>query len=273
MFFRKTIGSVTAFLLIMFIGGCAGLKINMFTPQDDAVLGKQLDTEIRQNHAEYPLLDNPEIKNYLQKMIDEIVKSPEIKYRKEFAYKIEVIDKENIINAFCTPGGYIYVYTGLLKFLDDEAALAGVLAHEIAHAECRHTTTRMTSALGMQALADAYLENNDNETSRMATNLFSGMALLNNSREDEYEADANSFKYLLTTRWYPGAIKIFFTKIIGSTGTQGTSFKQLLSTHPMPKERLDKVTQYLKKHNIDPPSEANLFYGKYQKIKNKLGSS
>ena len=269
----KNIKIAISLLLVLFIAGCAGLKLNMFTPQDDAILGQQLDVEIRSNPQEYPILDNPEVKQYLQNMVDEIIKSPHIQYRNVFAYKVEVIEKDNVINAFCTPGGYIYVYTGLLNFLDDEAALAGVLAHEIAHAECRHTTTRMTTAFGMQALAEAYLENNDNETSRMAANLFSGMALLQNSREDEYEADYNSFRYLLSTPWYPGAIKVFFTKIIGSTGTQGASFEQLLSTHPMPKERLDKITQYLKKHNIDPPSEDNLFYSKYQKFKNKLGSS
>jgi predicted Zn-dependent protease len=266
----KIFSTALAAILILFLSACGGLKFNMYTPQDDAVLGQLLDVEIRNNPVEYPIYNNGEVRNYLQHMVDEIIKSPHIQYRNVFAYKVEVIDKPDVVNAFCTPGGYIYVYTGLLKFLDDEAALAGVLAHEIGHAECRHATTRMTTAFGMQALTEAYLENNDNEASRMATNLFSGMALLNNSREDEYEADEKSFKYLMSTKWYPGAIKIFFTKIIGSTGTQGSSFEQLLSTHPLPKERLTKITEYLKKNDIDPPSEENLFYANFQKIKKRM---
>jgi len=266
----KIFSIALAAIMLLFLSACGGLKFNMYAPQDDAILGKQLDVQIRNNTIDYPIYNNSEVRNYLQNMVDEIIKSPHIQYRNVFAYKVEVIDKPDVVNAFCTPGGYIYVYTGLLKFLDDEAALAAVLAHEIGHAECRHATTRMSTALGMQALSQAYLENNNNETSRMATNLFSGMALLNNSREDEYEADEKSFKYLMSTKWYPGAIKIFFTKIIGSSGAQGSSFEQLLSTHPLPKERLTKITEYLKKNNIDPPSEENLFYANFQKIKKRM---
>ncbi len=265
----KIFNFILSGLLTLILMGCAGLKLNIFTPQDDAVLGLQLDAEIRSNTIEYPIYDNYEIKKYLQDMVDEIIKSPHIQYRNIFAYKVELIDKPDIVNAFCTPGGYIYVYTGLLKFLDDEAALAAVLAHEIGHAECRHATTRITTAWGMQAITDAYLESNNNEASRMATNLFSGMALLQNSREDEYEADEKSFQYLMSTRWYPGAIKIFFNKIIGSTGSQGSSFEQLLSTHPLPKERLTKITEYLKQNDIDPPNENNLYYSKYQELMKK----
>jgi beta-barrel assembly-enhancing protease len=257
-------------LMLLLLAACGGLKFNMYTPQDDVLLGQQLDVEIRNNPVEYPIYNNFEIRKYLQDMVNEIIKSPHIKYRDVFAYKIEVIDKADVVNAFCTPGGYIYVYTGLLKFIDDEATLAAVLAHEIGHAECRHATTRMTTAFGMQALTEAYLEKNDNEASKMVTNLFSGMALLNNSREDEYEADERSFRYLMSTRWYPGAIKNFFIRIIGSTGSQGSSFEQMLSTHPLPKERLTKVTDYMKLSNLAPPSEENLFYANFQKIKKKM---
>ena len=60
-----------------------------------------------------------------------------IKYKNVFPYKIEIIQDDSTVNAFCIPGGYIYVYTGLIKFLNNEAALTGVIAHEIAHAENR----------------------------------------------------------------------------------------------------------------------------------------
>ena len=54
-----------------------------------------------------------------------------------------------MLNAFCTPGGYIYVYTGLIKYLDNEAQLAGVLGHEIAHADLRHVTDQLTEQYGV----------------------------------------------------------------------------------------------------------------------------
>ena len=63
-----------------------------------------------------------------------------------------LIDDDKTLNAFCTPGGFIYVYTGLIKFLDSEDQLAGVMGHEIAHAALRHSTRQMTKVYGVQTL-------------------------------------------------------------------------------------------------------------------------
>jgi predicted Zn-dependent protease len=260
--------------------GCAG-GLNLYAPETDAQLGKQMDDQIRQNPAEYPILRNPAIKQYLQNMVNEIIKSPHVQYRGKFAYQVEVIHGDKTINAFCTPGGYIYVYTGLMKVLDNEATLAGVLGHEIAHAERRHGTQRMTKAYGLQMIAQIALGQNPSQLASLGANLFSGLALLKNSRLDEDDADEYSFKYLQTTRWYPGSIKFFFEKIMAASGRApagsqsaisdiATGVERLLSTHPLPQDRVDATNRRIAEAKLPPPSEANLFAVPYQQMKRSL---
>ncbi len=260
-------------LIMIFAISCETLKeINLYSPSDDAKLGKQLNEEIKKNPKEYPVYRNTYATNYVQNMLNEIVKSPLIKYRKQFAYKVTLIDNDKVVNAFATPGGYIYVYTGLLKLLDNEATLAAIIAHEIAHAERRHSTKRMTKAYGLQMAADIALGKESGKTAEVAANLFSGLALLENSRDDEYEADEYSFKYLKSTgKWYPGGIVYFFDKVSsGSKGGGSDAFKTLLSTHPLGPDRVKAVNELMKKNNVPPPTEKNLKRRPYLEFKKRL---
>lgn len=258
---------------ILFFSGCDEstnpLNINLFSPADDVKLGQQVDGEISNNTKEYPILNSPNHVQYLQNMMNEIIQSPEIKYRGTFAYTIKIINT-NTINAFATPGGYIYVYKGLLKFVDNEATLAGILAHEIAHAERRHSTKRMTKAYGISLLTSILLGNDASALEQLAANLLSGLALLKNSRDDEYEADEYSFKYLLSTQWYPGGINYFFVKIQEQQKTKPSEFEELLSTHPLDQKRIDQINKLLKDKNIPSATESNLFTTRYTQFKNSL---
>ncbi len=264
---------IVLFATPFIVVGCESIKefakeVNLYTPAQDVVLGRQLVEQIKADPQNYPIYKNPEVKTKLQRMVDKIKEAPEVEHKSVFAYEVEIIDDDSTINAFAAPGGFIYVYTGLLKFLDDEATLAGVLAHEMAHAARRHATKRLSRQQGMEALA-AELDKQDlGEGVDLAADLFTGMALLSNSRADEYEADEYSFKYLQSTKWYPGAIQMFFDKIKGSASPGSVAL--LLSTHPLPQDRYDAVTQRLKKHDVPPPNEQNLFHRDYVKFKQKL---
>lgn len=252
--------------------GCSGsLGLNIFPDSKDIELGKQVDEEIRKNPKEYPILkDRPEIKAYVEQVGKKILSSPEIKKQDIYAYKFEIIKDDSTVNAFCTPGGYIYVYTGLLKFLDNEAALAGVVGHEIAHAERRHATKRMTSALGVQVLVAVVLGQNPSQMAQIGANLFSGLGLLVNSRSDETESDTYSIKYLQSTEYYPGAIRYFFEKVLSSSSKREGAFERLLSTHPLPQDRIENVEKIMAQMGKPQPSEANLFSKRYEEMKKKL---
>jgi predicted Zn-dependent protease len=91
------------------------------------------------------LVGHADIKDYVSGLGKYILNnSPRITKKAIYPYNFQVVN-DTIVNAFATPGGYIYIYTGLMKFLDNEASLAGVVAHEIAHAEKRHVTQRLTA--------------------------------------------------------------------------------------------------------------------------------
>ncbi len=260
---------LTFSLVVFSFAGCGDnnstnpLDFNAFSTSDDVTLGKQLDSQIRHTPAEYPLYNYLDQNTYVQSIVTEITNSSLIKYKTVFAYKTQIIKNDSVVNAFATPGGYVYVYTGLLKFIDNEATLAGILAHEIAHAELRHATKRMTKAYGVDFVLSLVLGNSSSQYAQIAANLFTGLAFLKNSRDDEYEADEYSFKYLQTSKWYPGAITYFFDKV----KTGNSSFlEELLSTHPMPEERIQKVKDMIQASGVTA-SESNLFTARYSAFK------
>ncbi len=235
----------------------------VMSPSDDKRLGEQIDAQIRNTPNEYPLLNSASANAYVQTMVNELIKAPEIKYRDLFAYKVEVIRDDKTINAFCTPGGYIYVYTGLMKMLDNEASLAGVIGHEIAHAERRHSAKRMINTYGVSLLLSVALGNNPSQLESLAGNLFGNLALLKNSRDDESESDEDSFKYLRSTNiWYAGGVKFFFEKI--QEQSSSTAIERLLSTHPLPSDRVQAVNEMIQKANLPTPTEATLRSVPYQ---------
>ncbi|MBN1397130.1 MAG: M48 family metalloprotease [Bacteroidetes bacterium] len=265
---RTKLYIVLLFLSISAFGCAALMQLNMFPVDKDIELGKQFDGEIRSNVKEYPILKNrPEIRAYITNIGNKILASPDIAYRNQFAYQFEVIDDDKTINAFCTPGGYVYIYTGLLKYLENEATLAGIIAHEIAHAERRHATNMITAQYGVQTVLEM-ASGHIGETGTQIAGVAAGLGFLKYSRTDEFEADAYSFLYLRSTEYYPGAICYFFQK--SADGRQSSALETFFSTHPPASERLAKVNQMLADIGKPKPSEANLFTKRYQEFKKKL---
>jgi len=243
--------------------------VNLFTLDDDVSMGKQMDQEIKSTPAQYPILQNEAIRGYLQGIVNRIKASPKMKYANKFPYAVTVINDDKTINAFCTPGGFIYVYTGLLRFMDNEATLAGVLGHEIGHAEARHSSEQMTTQLGAEVALSIALGKNPSQLAQVAGNAGVLLATLKNSRDDEAEADELSFTYLRSTSYYPGAVKFFFEKMM-QTGSQSPSgLASWLSTHPTDQSRLDHINSLLKSNNIPAPTEATLMS---QQFRNAMAS-
>jgi predicted Zn-dependent protease len=244
------------------------LDFNAFAPSDDVALGQSIDSQIVADPQQYPIYNNAEATAYVQGIVNQILQSPEIQYRDVFNYKVRLIADNNTVNAFSVPGGSIYVYTGILKFLDDEASLAGVLAHEIAHAEKRHATLRITHQYGIEFMLSLLLGNNPGQLEQIAASIAENLTLLKNSRSDETEADDMSFKYLQSTQWYPGAIMYFFQKVMQNE--TGGFLQELLSTHPLSQDRLADIQAKVDAAHLPAPSESNLFRARYQQFKSTL---
>jgi predicted Zn-dependent protease len=264
----------------IFVESCDTLEsINLFTKEDDVELGSQLDQEIRNNPAEYPIYNgDPSVKAYITtRIFEHILASSQVVNKDVFNYQLEIIDNPDVLNAFCIPGGYIYLYTGLLLYLDSEAALAGVIGHEIAHAEERHTTQRLTRYYGVSILLGIVLGENPSTLAEIAANLFVGLAFLANSRSDEEESDRDSYQYLKDTRYYPGGVKFFFEKLQydGLIDSSASSIQTFLSTHPDPVERIQNINQLLMEDGKEvknfQSNDADMFRNEYlTNIRNKL---
>lgn len=211
--------------------------VNIFTIDQDKELGMQVKQEIASDPAQYPILNRTTYSAayaYLDQMKTTILNSGSVTYKSEFAWELFIIHNDSIQNAFCTPGGYIYVYTGLIKYLDNATSLAGVLGHEIAHADKRHTTNAMTKQYGLSTLISVVLGDNQNQLSDIAQSLVG----LTFSRENESEADKYSVKYLCPTLYRANGAAEFFNKIIAQGGIQIPEF---LSTHPNPDNRVANI--------------------------------
>ncbi len=246
---------IKSWLIGLIILVACSTGINLYTDRDEVSLGEQFDQEIRKNTKEYPIYKgDPFVKEYIEKNIfQEILNSPEIKKKSIYNYQMEIIQNDTTLNAFAVPGGYIYLYTGLLKYLDSEAALAGVIGHEIAHVERRHATQRITAAYGIQIVLSIALGNNPAQIAELAANLFAGLALLANSRKDEDESDLYSINYLKSTRFYPGSVKFFFEKMRddGKVSKAGSGIATFLSTHPDPIARISTTEKRLNDSGIE----------------------
>ena len=111
-------------------------KVNIFPVEQDVTLGKQVSESFEQGNASM-ILDsskNTIVYRYIYGIRDTILKTNLLIHKNDFAWRIRIIKNDTIQNAFCTPGGYIYVYTGLMKYLESEDQLAGVMGNEMAHA-------------------------------------------------------------------------------------------------------------------------------------------
>ncbi|HEX4886578.1 MAG TPA: M48 family metalloprotease [Luteibaculaceae bacterium] len=218
--------------------GSGDFTPNIFSLEDDINFGRQADSAIMANPAEYPVLNRaqfPASYAYIEKIRNKILNSGQVFYKDKFAWEIKIIRDDNTLNAFCTPGGYIYVYTGLIKFLDHESELAGVLGHEMAHADRRHSTDQLTQQLGLSTLLDIVLGKNQGALSNIGQTLLS----LSFSRNQESEADDYSVMYLCPTDYSANGAAGFFDKLISQGSSGGTP--TFLSTHPGPEDRVTKI--------------------------------
>ncbi len=257
--------AVILLALALPLAGCKNVKsgwnrMNVFPVSDDIALGKQVAAEIASKPKEFPLLSeqgNEEIYRYIRAMTEKILNSGKVEHRRAFAWQVKIINDDKTLNAFCTPGGYIYVYTGLIKYLDSEDQLAGVMGHEIAHAANRHSTRQMTKMFGIQVLADALSGNR-----KAFGEVFSAVIGLKFSRAHETEADNFSVTYLCGTGLNAAGAAGFFQKI----QSKGGQPPQFLSTHPNPKNRVQNIMAKAKASGCKGTATNTGEYAKMKKL-------
>ena len=217
----------------------SGGGFNLFTIEDDKKLGAEFSKQI-ESDPKYPIMPeagNEELYTYIRGITNKILNSGKVAYRNDFVWQVKIIDDNETLNAFAVPGGYLYVYTGLIKYLDTEDQLAGVMGHEIAHAAQRHSTRQLTKIYGIDALRQILTGNQDADAFGQ---LALGLVSLRFSRKHEAEADDYSVTYLCGTDYNAAGAAGFFEKIQGAS-EGGERPPEFLSTHPDPGNRVNDI--------------------------------
>ncbi|MBP8250422.1 MAG: M48 family metalloprotease [Chitinophagales bacterium] len=234
----KTPVVIAAFAAVLMTNSCSeGGGINIFSLEDDIALGAQIAAEIESDPTTYPILDSADYATaygLIYDIRDRILASGKVYHKDDFEWQIRIINNDEVVNAFCTPGGYIYVYTGLIKYLEDESQLAGVLGHEMAHADLRHSTDQLTEAYGISLLISIVLGEQESVLADVAASL----TQLAFSRGDESQADEYSVIYLCPTDYIASGSAGFFVKVEEEGGVEIPEF---LSTHPNPDNRIENI--------------------------------
>lgn len=240
-------------------------KVNFLSVADDIKLGREVDQQIMNTPAEYPILPKanyPVAYGHMERIFNSILASDKVVYKTEFPWEVKIIQNDSVLNAFCTPGGFVYVYTGLIKYLDSEDHLAGILGHEIAHADLRHTSRQLTQKYGFDILIQVVLGNNAGSLVTIA----SGLKDLTYSRSYETESDAKSVEYLSGSGYQCNGAAGFFEKL-ADPSTSEPRPPQWLSTHPNPDNRIRDINA--KAQNVGC-STTPLKPSSYQEFKNSL---
>ena len=259
--FKKII--LGAILALLFIG-CSKAPITgrsqliMINPSQELALGFQSAQEVLKTEK---VSRDPQ-KNAMVKRIGERiaqVATNQYAIAKSFTWEFFVIDNDAEANAFCLPGGKVFVYTGLFKFAANDDELAAVMGHEIGHALARHGAERMSSGqlqqMGGQILGAVMQGRGNPQNTAMVMSAFGiGTQLgvmLPHSRTQEYEADHIGLVLAAKAGYNPQAALSFWEKF----AKDGKTPPEYLSTHPAPANRIYKIRSLLPQ--IMPIYQAN----------------
>jgi len=270
--------AVRRFLLIFFWTVSLGCSValaqrsqlkapwNLYSPQTDITEGKKFATQVEQ---QAPLCHDPKVDAYLTQLGMRLVahlNTGGVQYPWEFHC---VNDRS--INAFALPGGYVFINRGAIEAADNEAQLAGVMAHELSHVALRHGTAQASKASFAQGAAGIFGSIFGGSTGGAllteGVSLGAGSVLLHYSRSAETQADVMGTQVLYDSGYDPRALSQFFEKL--QEESKGKTPPQFFSDHPNPDHRLERVDEEIDKLG-GVPSNARRDSADFEAIKREV---
>ncbi len=237
---------VIIFLLPMmiFVGGCA-TEYNLATGQEESLI-YDTDKEVslgesisRQLEKDAKMITDVDVNERVSAILRKIV---EVCDRKDVVYSIKVIDEDKV-NAVSLPGGYVYVYKGLIDNVKNDDELACVIAHEVAHITARHSIKKMQSLYGYTFLKLLAVQTTRSADVAQGMDLAFASIFTEYSREDELQADRLGVKYAKKAGYNPAAMADFLKKLSEIQAKEPSRQFSYWRTHPHIPQRIAAVNQ------------------------------
>jgi predicted Zn-dependent protease len=248
-----------------------GKGVNLYSLQREIALGKQAAMEVEKTAK---MINDPVVTEYVNRVGQNLVRNSDAKV----PFTIKVIDSDEI-NAFALPGGFFYVNSGLILRADEEAELAGVMGHEIAHVAARHGTKTATKGEIMQLATIPLILLGPGGWAGYGLyeglNLAIPMSYLKFTRDSEREADFLGLQYMYKSGYDPNAFVSFFEKIEAEERRHPGSIPKVFSTHPPTPDRVQKAQEEIatilpaRDEYVVTTSEFDLVKARLRRIENK----
>jgi predicted Zn-dependent protease len=221
---------------------------NWYSPEQEIGMGREYANTIEANTK---LLTDPLVTEYVNRLGQNLVRNSDAKV----PFRIKVIDSEEI-NAFALPGGFLYVNSGLIQAAQEEAELAGVMAHEIAHVAAHHATRQLTHSqmFNLASIPLIFVGGGLGLAVKEAAALAMPVTLTRFSRSFEAEADYLGVEYLYQAGYDPQAFISFFERVQALEKQKPGLVTKLFASHPQTADRIHKAQSEIVK--ILPPREA-----------------
>ena len=214
--------------------GCKTGLGNWYGVEKQIAMGKQYSMQVE---STVKLVQDPVVSEYVNRLGQNLVRNSDA----QVPFTIKVIDSDDI-NAFALPGGFFYVNSGLILAADEEAELAGVMAHEIAHVAACHAARENTrgNLMNMASIPLIFVGGAIGYAGYEAAGLALPMTFLHFSRGFEAEADYLGLQYMYKSGYDPDAFISFFEKVQAQEKKKPGTLAKAFSTHPQTPDRIAK---------------------------------
>jgi predicted Zn-dependent protease len=221
--------------------GCTRGMGNWYTVEGQVARGRVYAQQIE---SQIKLINDPVVTEYVNRVGQNLVRNSDA----QVPFTIKVIDSDTI-NAMALPGGFFYVNSGLILAADEEAEMAGVMAHEIAHVAACHYGREMTRAnlLQMASIPLIFVGGVIGYAGYEASGLAIPMTFLKFSRGFEAEADYLGVEYMYRAGYDPSAFVSFFEKVQAMEKKKPGTLSKAFDTHPQTPDRIEKTQEEIRK--------------------------
>jgi beta-barrel assembly-enhancing protease len=245
--------------------GCGRGVGNWYTVEHQVADGRRYAQMVE---SQVKLVNDPVVTEYVNRIGQNIVRNSDA----QVPFTIKVIDSD-VVNAMALPGGFFYVNSGLILAADEEAEMAGVMAHEIAHVSACHYGREMTRAQLMQmaSIPLIFIGGAIGYGAYEASGLAIPMTFLKFSRTFEAQADYLGVQYMYRAGYDPSAFVSFFEKIQAMEKKKPGTLSKAFDTHPQTPDRIEKTQEEIRKI-LPSKAEYVVTTSEFDEVKGRLAS-